>query len=753
MQKYSVILALMSVLIVAPSVFSAATGNGASTSAGYQAPEFAGSIRFDVQKEATTGRENENGCEPSPQIKRALIALPEHDDRIPVDARRREKLEALKLLLKKFPGDLFLNRRFQDIALIGDLSNRLVLAQRYRELLAKQPSNPVFLYLYGRLLIGRNTPEAKSIFARALQEDARFPWAHLGMADVHNVPRYKDKKSATVEIANFLHLCPGTLSSEFYSRLSAVDDVTLLNEAALQLRNRLTTVDDREDFHLYPALWKLEFRTRPISGHPAVRERVQSDLEKLRLQNFGGNIQWLETLHAGYRVIGDETRKRWAEDEIFLQFPNSRSAVRLITGRWRDENPYPDSASQEQVQAYYRKLLTITNDWIRKWPTDPTVCYSRFDALVTLDESSLSEVEAAFDALQKTSRETTSFLSIPPASIRLSELYLKKGVNLRQIPELVSIGFKPFETLAMDQEKSDSRPSGQRSYAELNLSSVYWSGWPVLAEAYIRTNQLLRAREVLGQMHTALLKEKPNADSYSHSAYLTRQALYLESAGRLAEAKGRKLDALMFYHRSRVTRSPTGPHLIGEVTKVSARMRRLWNTLGGTKESWVQLFEGAENTSTLSASTTGAWQKSDRILADFNLNDLNGRTWRLSDLKGKTVFVNIWATWCAPCKEELPFVQRLYVQMKNNPDVTILSLNVDEDVSLVEPYVKQNGLTLPVLPAYSYVRSMLSTTVLPRSWIIGPDGTLRNEQIGFGRDGEGWLLRATNQIQLVKAAP
>jgi hypothetical protein len=91
--------------------------------------------------------------------------------------------------------------------------------------------------------------------------------------------------------------------------------------------------------------------------------------------------------------------------------------------------------------------------------------------------------------------------------------------------------------------------------------------------------------------------------------------------------------------------------------------------------------------------------------------------------------------------------------MKNNPDVTILSLNVDEDVSLVEPYVKQNGLTLPVLPAYSYVRSMLSTTVLPRSWIIGPDGTLRNEQIGFGRDGEGWLLRATNQIQLVKAAP
>ena len=80
-----------------------------------------------------------------------------------------------------------------------------------------------------------------------------------------------------------------------------------------------------------------------------------------------------------------------------------------------------------------------------------------------------------------------------------------------------------------------------------------------------------------------------------------------------------------------------------------------------------------------------------QAMPDFELVDLQGRPWRLADLKGKTAFVNVWATWCAPCRKEMPHLQRLYERVKDRPDVVLLTMNVDEKVAEVQLFVTRTA--------------------------------------------------------------
>jgi len=81
--------------------------------------------------------------------------------------------------------------------------------------------------------------------------------------------------------------------------------------------------------------------------------------------------------------------------------------------------------------------------------------------------------------------------------------------------------------------------------------------------------------------------------------------------------------------------------------------------------------------------------------ADFSLSDLNGKTWTLKGLRGKVVLVNFWATWCSPCRKEMPDLEALYRKFKHQGFV-ILSIS-DEDSAKVAPFIRQMGYTYPVL--------------------------------------------------------
>lgn len=81
---------------------------------------------------------------------------------------------------------------------------------------------------------------------------------------------------------------------------------------------------------------------------------------------------------------------------------------------------------------------------------------------------------------------------------------------------------------------------------------------------------------------------------------------------------------------------------------------------------------------------------------DFKLTDLNGKEVSLSDYKGKTIYLNFWATWCPACKEELPFIQQLYNERKD-AGLVVLAVDLQESQSTVSKFMADNKYSFPVL--------------------------------------------------------
>jgi peroxiredoxin len=81
--------------------------------------------------------------------------------------------------------------------------------------------------------------------------------------------------------------------------------------------------------------------------------------------------------------------------------------------------------------------------------------------------------------------------------------------------------------------------------------------------------------------------------------------------------------------------------------------------------------------------------------ADFTLTDLEGKTWHLQDLRGKVVLVNFWATWCPPCRKEMPDLDALYNKFKDQGFV-VLAIS-DEEAAKVAPFIAERKISYPVL--------------------------------------------------------
>ena len=115
---------------------------------------------------------------------------------------------------------------------------------------------------------------------------------------------------------------------------------------------------------------------------------------------------------------------------------------------------------------------------------------------------------------------------------------------------------------------------------------------------------------------------------------------------------------------------------------------------------------------------------------DFVLKDIKGKTWRLSDFKGKVVFVNFWATWCPPCRAEMPSMQKLYQSLPADrfQMVTILSNDKPE---LGERFAKTIGFTAPILlDPDNKAYKAYGLTGVPETYIVDKQGILREAIIG-----------------------
>ncbi|MDI6728480.1 MAG: TlpA disulfide reductase family protein [Thermodesulfovibrionales bacterium] len=117
---------------------------------------------------------------------------------------------------------------------------------------------------------------------------------------------------------------------------------------------------------------------------------------------------------------------------------------------------------------------------------------------------------------------------------------------------------------------------------------------------------------------------------------------------------------------------------------------------------------------------------------EFSLKDLNGKNVRLSDFKGKVVLVNFWASWCPPCKMEIPGFQKIYTAYKDK-GFTIIGISTD-DVS--PSFIKDMGMTYPVVMADDKViRDYGNISGIPTSFLVGRDGRIIKKVMGMYFEG------------------
>jgi len=121
---------------------------------------------------------------------------------------------------------------------------------------------------------------------------------------------------------------------------------------------------------------------------------------------------------------------------------------------------------------------------------------------------------------------------------------------------------------------------------------------------------------------------------------------------------------------------------------------------------------------------------------NFQLRDLNGHLIMLSDLRGKVVLLNFWATWCGPCRVEMPAMEQLY-RMFQRKDFEILAVSTDaQGVAITRPFQQENRLTFPILHDPDYrVGLTYGARSLPMTFLIDRLGVIRHQVFG-ARDWE-----------------
>jgi thiol-disulfide isomerase/thioredoxin len=154
----------------------------------------------------------------------------------------------------------------------------------------------------------------------------------------------------------------------------------------------------------------------------------------------------------------------------------------------------------------------------------------------------------------------------------------------------------------------------------------------------------------------------------------------------------------------------------------------------------------------LSANTTSATSKTSAPQAgfaapDFTLKTPGGEEYTLSELKGNAVLVNLWATWCPPCRAEMPAIEKMYQEYKDQGFVVLAAdMTYQDDPANVAPFIKKYNLTFPILlEETGDVGAAYQLRSLPSSYFINRAGIIQEVVIG-GPMSEALLRARIEQI-------
>ena len=127
-------------------------------------------------------------------------------------------------------------------------------------------------------------------------------------------------------------------------------------------------------------------------------------------------------------------------------------------------------------------------------------------------------------------------------------------------------------------------------------------------------------------------------------------------------------------------------------------------------------------TGVIKPDTESSIPDSDKFDYSGKFTGINGERIDLDDFRGKTLFINLWATWCAPCRAEMPHISQLYKKLESHDNIEFLMIALDEDFDKSKKYIDKKGFTFPVLHASNGLNVSLQSQSIPTTLVVSPAG-------------------------------
>lgn len=134
----------------------------------------------------------------------------------------------------------------------------------------------------------------------------------------------------------------------------------------------------------------------------------------------------------------------------------------------------------------------------------------------------------------------------------------------------------------------------------------------------------------------------------------------------------------------------------------------------------------------------------------FEMIDADGKITTMEDLKGKVVFLNFWATWCGPCIAEMPTIQKLYDKFKDDKDVVILTVEVENKKEKAKNFMTSKNLTLPIVFPNSTIPKEFFDYALPTTIILDKQGNIAHTTLGMADYSGQEVVDFLNELKTMK---
>jgi thiol-disulfide isomerase/thioredoxin len=660
-------------------------------------------------------------CGPSGATLRTLDELQTPDDmRLSAAERTARKIEVLRKALNATPNDVFLHEEYQRTRIGGMEADRPPVMEEYEKLLARHPGDPVYLYLAALAQTGSNTAQAISRLERAIERSPAFGLPHLLLAQIYSASSHAGPAKVQQHLERFESACPESVRA--IPALPWSKDAALVAHVAARIRHNLKDRTDIEALAAYPILWSLEAAQRKSDEQAENLARLKQDVARLLVPEVPRNAAWLSTLQSASSLQdGVDEYARDARREIAARYPNSGAGISAAFGKAIGSNPYPRNGTPEQIAAFWRKQWQAALPLARQFPGSLSIATDAACSIVQDPAATPAEIHGAIALfLAATKADPDGMRTLPPQPIEIALTLAGRGI-VDDVPDLVFAGFAAVERDFSPGRASDvSGPSAASLRQRRDLFN-FW-GYNALSEAYVRLGRLSSAKDLLIQQDDILNRLRPadSAPSGDKVRFAEDEAVFWYLKGLLAEAEHRKPDALVDYRNSIATFPPRRPSP-DRRDQVMQAVQRLWKELGGTAQGW---NDWAAHSSLrdfdAGSGATNAWTK---LPADLTFTNVLGRQYKPKDLATKTTLITLWASWCGPCRAELPYFEKLYRQFQGRDDIVLLAFNIDDDIASMNNALAELKLSIPSVYAAPFVYSMLAQMAIPANWLLTPGKT------------------------------